>query len=102
VTSASYTCARCGGRFTKGRSDEEAAAESRAIWGPQDDLAVVCEDCWELIRPAICHDCRAVATSEAGTIYVRREVDGRWRNVALCDACWERTHPGREPFRVTL
>jgi hypothetical protein len=47
----SFTCARCRGRFTKGRTDEEAAAESLAIWGQQDDLVEVCEDCWQVIRP---------------------------------------------------
>lgn len=46
-----YTCARCKGRFKKGWTDAEAAAESLAIWGPQDDLVDVCEDCWQEIRP---------------------------------------------------
>jgi hypothetical protein len=47
-----------------------------------------------------CYRCRLVATSEAGTIYVRREVDGRWRSVPICDACWQIEQPGREPIRV--
>jgi rubredoxin len=48
-----YTCALCGGVFEKGQSDEEALAESRAYFGdvPPEELAVVCDDCWEEVRP---------------------------------------------------
>ena len=43
----SFTCADCGGTFEKGRSDEDALAESAARFGelPIDELAVVCGDC---------------------------------------------------------
>jgi hypothetical protein len=51
VTADSYVCVLCKGRFVKGRSDAEAAEESRAIWGERDDLETVCEDCWQRIRP---------------------------------------------------
>jgi hypothetical protein len=53
-----------------------------------------------MTRSERCYLCEAVATSEAGTIYVRREVDGRIKNVPICDACWDIARPGREPVRV--
>ncbi len=47
-----FTCANCGGRFTKGWSDEEAAEEARALI-PAEDLAdgvvTVCDDCHSMI-----------------------------------------------------
>lgn len=44
----SYTCERCGGIFDEEWTDEEALAESTAMFGPlpKADLAVVCDDCW--------------------------------------------------------
>jgi hypothetical protein len=47
-----------------------------------------------------CYRCARAATSEAGTIYVRREVDGRFRSIPICDTCWQIEQPGREPVRV--
>jgi hypothetical protein len=50
-TAESYTCASCGGAFTKGRSDEEAMAEARSLL-PADQLsdpgglAVICDPRW--------------------------------------------------------
>jgi hypothetical protein len=48
-----YTCGRCGGVFDKGCPDDDAMAESRAVFGdiPAGELAAVCEDCWQEIRP---------------------------------------------------
>jgi hypothetical protein len=48
-----YTCANCGGRFTKGCSDEEAMSEALDLF-PVADLAaeppgVVCDDCYQAI-----------------------------------------------------
>ena len=45
--SETYTCAACGGTYTKRRSDATAMTESREIFGYHDDLAVVCDDCWQ-------------------------------------------------------
>jgi len=48
-----YRCMLCGQVYEKGWSEEEAMAESRAIWGqiPQQNLAVICDECWQKIRP---------------------------------------------------
>jgi hypothetical protein len=48
-----------------------------------------------------CYRCGMAALSPGeGTIYVRREVEGRWRTVAICPACWDIEEPDREPVRV--
>lgn len=48
-----YQCAMCGGVFTKGWSEQEARAETQQYWPdtPQEDLAVVCDDCWQKVHP---------------------------------------------------
>lgn len=46
-----FTCARCRGTFEKGWSDEASAAEADALWGEVVDPALVCDDCWQIIRP---------------------------------------------------
>ena len=48
-----YTCAKCGGTYEKGWTDEESLAECFAIFGevPIEDRVLVCDDCWEEIRP---------------------------------------------------
>lgn len=46
-----------------------------------------------------CYACSAVAETEAGTIYVRRRIDGRFESVPICDACWRVEQPGRAPVR---
>lgn len=50
---AKFTCDMCGDTFDKGRSDEEALAETESYFGnlPEDDLAVVCAGCWNKIHP---------------------------------------------------
>lgn len=49
MTSEQFTCAACGETFNKGRSDEEALAESRLIWGatPPPEMCVICDDCFQ-------------------------------------------------------
>lgn len=47
-----------------------------------------------------CYKCDKPAESEAGTIFVRRMIDGRMRSVPICDDCWEIENPGRTPYRV--
>jgi len=44
----SYKCAICGGVFKKVRSDEDAMEELVKLWGnhPEEELAVVCDDCF--------------------------------------------------------
>ena len=53
LASNEYRCALCGNVFVKGQSDAEALAEKRAYFGdvPEEDCAVVCEDCWQKIHP---------------------------------------------------
>jgi hypothetical protein len=52
-----YTCAACGGTFSKGWSEEEALAESRDVFGvdPAQDptMAVVCDDCYKAMTAVI-------------------------------------------------
>lgn len=48
---ATFACTHCGRTFLKGWSDEDAAAEVEAIWGQVDDPVLVCDDCWQIIRP---------------------------------------------------
>jgi hypothetical protein len=37
----------------------------------------------------------------AGTIYVRRkDSNGRWGNAPICEDCWAKQEPDREPVRV--
>ena len=47
-----YKCANCGGVFEKGRSDEEALAASRDMWGalPMEELSVICDDCFNALK----------------------------------------------------
>jgi DNA-directed RNA polymerase subunit RPC12/RpoP len=50
----SYTCENCGGTFTKAWSDEEAMAETRSLFPPQDitepeDIGIVCDSCFHEI-----------------------------------------------------
>ena len=49
-----FTCALCGETFEMGRDDEEARAEARATFGalPEEELAVVCDECYHAIDPA--------------------------------------------------
>ncbi len=44
-----YACAHCGETYKKGWSEKEATAEAKANWGdlPDDDKAVVCDDCFK-------------------------------------------------------
>lgn len=48
-----YTCAMCQGIFGKTASEEEAKAELKEFFGdvPVEDCDIVCDDCWEKIRP---------------------------------------------------
>lgn len=49
MSEETYLCSGCGGEFTKMRTDEEALAASREIWGPvaEQDLALLCDDCFK-------------------------------------------------------
>lgn len=45
-----YTCAHCGGHFVSELEQEDAHAESTALWGKRGDdtgMAEVCDDCWK-------------------------------------------------------
>ena len=46
-----YRCERCGGVFEETRSDDEAQAEAAAKWPtvPMEDMAEVCDDCYQLL-----------------------------------------------------
>jgi len=51
--SGTYTCARCGGTFGKGWSDEEAATEAAGSFTAVEleEVAVVCDDCYKEFMP---------------------------------------------------
>jgi rubredoxin len=51
-TTDTYACARCGGTFEKGWSDDEAEAETRRMFGnvPDHLLSVVCDDCFKALK----------------------------------------------------
>ena len=54
ATGDEFTCALCRGTFEKTRSDEEASTECKDIFGVTPDTepcAIVCDDCFEKIRP---------------------------------------------------
>lgn len=49
-----YTCVMCKEVFEKGWTDEEADAETQKIFGVTRFTApcdVVCDDCWQNIKP---------------------------------------------------
>lgn len=45
-----------------------------------------------------CYRCGKDATTEKGTIYVRRQIDGRWQNVAVCEEHWHDVENLGRPF----
>lgn len=51
-----YKCAMCGGVFVKSVPEEEALVELHELFGEgisPEDCDIVCEDCWQGIRPDI-------------------------------------------------
>lgn len=48
-----YTCARCGGVFEKGWSDEEALAETKTKFPetPLEEKVIICHDCFMELFP---------------------------------------------------
>jgi len=67
LTSNSYKCAICGGVFNKGWSDEEAMSEMKELWGdcPEEELAVMCDDCFNGITPGTRSHTEVLAEIEA-------------------------------------
>lgn len=56
-----YRCAQCREVFKKGRSDEEAKDEAKAMFeseAPASDpgMAIVCDGCWRLLVPGVNND----------------------------------------------
>ncbi len=53
LTANEYRCAMCKNVYAKGWSEEEARAEAQQYWPnlQPDDREVVCDDCWQKIRP---------------------------------------------------
>lgn len=43
-----YTCAACGETYETDRTDDQAEAEFREVFGsiPKEERAIVCEDCF--------------------------------------------------------
>lgn len=44
-----YTCANCGETHTSEWTEEEARAEAATIFGDEQDMDVVCDDCYKEI-----------------------------------------------------
>lgn len=48
-----FKCEMCGGIFDKERSDEETQAEAQELWNidklPEEEQAIVCDDCFKII-----------------------------------------------------
>ena len=56
MENSKYKCAKCGGVFEKGWSDEEAKNEAKELFGkhPNDwnnEAVIVCDDCFNEIHP---------------------------------------------------
>ena len=71
-----YTCAMCGEAFNEGWTDEEAMAESVAVFGKlrPEELDVVCDDCYQKINPA--YHPHQVETAVADTLRQRLQSNG--------------------------
>ena len=52
--SKTYACARCGQTFGKTRTDDECRAEMESHFGfvPEEDIAIICDDCFQAIHPS--------------------------------------------------
>lgn len=77
-----YTCANCGGAFTKGWSDEEAMSEARAGFSEAElaATAVICDACYNLMMPELARlraelDQEAAAAGMSYEAFMRREAD---------------------------
>jgi hypothetical protein len=48
-----FTCALCGGIFPKDRNEDEVIAELHKYFGdvPIEECDLVCDACWEKIKP---------------------------------------------------
>lgn len=68
MTEQEYICAICGEVFKKQRSDKEALQEAVEVWGKEmatdPENAIVCNDCFKLIDPAIHPEKREAAIKE--------------------------------------
>jgi hypothetical protein len=59
MSNGTFTCENCGEVFENESTDEEADAEAERLFGVKnahskvgdgdDDMAIVCEDCWKLM-----------------------------------------------------
>lgn len=54
ATSREFRCDQCGGVFEKKRTDEDAEAEAKNLWGVENastapGMAVVCDECYREI-----------------------------------------------------
>ena len=50
VAEGEFRCERCGRAFPKAWTDEEAAAEAKAVWGAvpaAEEAATICDDCYQ-------------------------------------------------------
>jgi hypothetical protein len=48
-----YTCALCGKTHTAQRTEDECLYEMETFFGkvPEEEIAVICDDCWQKIHP---------------------------------------------------
>lgn len=80
LQSNQYRCALCHNVYEKAWNDDEALAETASYWPavPQEQLTVVCDDCWEKIRPET-HPQEYAASLSPTPIEVAEQKVARWR-----------------------
>lgn len=83
---STFTCACCEQTYTKIRSDEEAEAEHKELWGvmiPEEAKEVVCDDCFKKELP---HMKKA---EQAATFHLKCVGPGRHRENRPASECKE-------------
>jgi hypothetical protein len=70
----SYTCAMCEQTFEKSWSDEEARQERDLIFGigyEDKDCALVCDDCFQKIKPVSYKEARLAIRKDMAQVYLK-------------------------------
>jgi hypothetical protein len=47
-----FQCSKCHGVFEKGWADEKAKAEAEQLWEPNQNMVLICDDCFQKFHPA--------------------------------------------------
>ena len=70
-----FVCSMCQQTFDKGWLDEEAKAEKLAIFGdfPESECELVCDDCFQNIKPVSYKEVRAAIRNDMAQVYLKIE-----------------------------